>query len=56
MNRLFLSAFAALPVSAGSHAQLDRPNFLMIMADDVEISNVSAYSRGSPLTRLSFSV
>jgi arylsulfatase len=29
-----------------AHAVTDKPNILVIMSDDVEITNISAYSRG----------
>jgi arylsulfatase A-like enzyme len=38
-------AFTAL-LAVGAHAQSDKPNIIMIMADDVGQTNVSAYSRG----------
>jgi hypothetical protein len=44
LNNLLLGLFAtvATPALAGT----DKPNILVIMSDDVGITNVSAYSRG----------
>ena len=51
MNHSKLLGFATLALSctlfAGvALAQSDKPNILMIMSDDVGITNISAYSRG----------
>jgi arylsulfatase len=42
---LFAAAGWAL-IGCNTHAQADRPNILIIMGDDVGITNISAYSHG----------
>ncbi|EEE47853.2 Arylsulfatase A/related enzyme [Roseibium alexandrii DFL-11] len=46
LKHLTMACALALPGALPALAQDTKPNILMIMADDVGISNVSAYSRG----------
>jgi len=41
-----VAAAVCVPFSGVAHAQNDKPNILVIMGDDVGITNISAYSHG----------
>ena len=46
LNRALFTVAACVLVAGTLHAKSDKPNILVIMGDDVGITNVSAYSRG----------
>ncbi len=46
MYRYLLMALSILLFMPNAHAAAAKPNILVIMSDDVGITNISAYSRG----------
>ncbi len=45
-SRYLRTVVLALPLTFGGTASARKPNIVMIMADDVDIWNISAYHRG----------
>ena len=43
---LWGAALAMLPLSAGLHAQMPRPNIIVVMGDDIGWSNIGVYNQG----------
>jgi arylsulfatase len=46
LNRMFLLPVTVLLLLVAAQAQSSKPNILVIMSDDVGVSNISAYHRG----------